>query len=162
MKLSLSQSCSYFPLTSHHLLELLTTINEADNLFTCKFLTSLFSFFSGQYGESSNGTCSPCQSSCKQCDSVEPNKCTSCPMGKFFYMHQCISSDQCPTGTFANTTSGICENCQLGCTSCSHSSSLKCLACSEGFVMHKSQCLMRCPEGTFPRHSNRSALECLL
>ena len=119
----------------------------------------MFFPLSGQFGESSNGTCARCQSSCKQCDPVVPTKCTNCPVDKFLHMHQCISAKQCPTGTYANTTSGSCENCPVGCASCNFTSGLKCLACSEGFVMYKSQCLMRCPQGTFPRHSNRSGWE---
>lgn len=109
--------------------------------------------FLGQYGESSNGTCVACLSSCKHCDAIEPTKCTSCREGKFLHVHQCLSAEHCPTGTFPNSTSSICENCQVGCASCSHSSSLECQSCSEGFVKYKSQCLIRCPEGTFPRNS---------
>lgn len=120
------------------------------------YISCFFFHLTGQFGESSNGTCAHCQSSCKHCDPVQPTKCISCPEGKFIHMHQCMSAKQCPTGTYANTTSGICDDCPVGCSSCSLTSGLKCLACSEGFVMHKSQCLMRCPEGTFPRHSNRS------
>lgn len=114
-----------------------------------------FVLFTGQYPESSNRTCTPCRSLCKQCSPVDPDKCTSCPAGKFLHEHQCISAEQCPVGTYANTTTEACESCPVGCASCGLMSDLKCLACSEGFVLYKSECLMRCPEGTFPKNSNR-------
>ena len=118
-----------------------------------KIWIDLMDVILGQYGKSSNGTCVPCLSSCKHCDAIAPTKCTSCQEGKFLHLHQCLSAEQCPTGTFPNVTSWICENCPVGCASCSHSSGLECQSCSEGFVSYKSQCLIRCPEGTFPRNS---------
>ena len=124
---------------------------------SCQVMTVFH--FTGQYAESSNRTCTPCRSLCKQCNPVDPDKCTSCPAGHFLHAHQCLSANQCPVGTYANTATATCENCPIGCASCSHASDLKCLACSEGFVMYKSKCLMRCPEGTFPNNSNRSALD---
>ena len=124
---------------------------------TCTKINFVF-FFTAQY-PSSKGICTPCPSLCKQCNPEDPQKCTSCPVGKFLHEHQCVAADQCPVGTYANSTSEACENCPTGCTSCSYASDLKCLNCSKGFVMFKSECLMRCPEGTFPRHSNRLGLD---
>lgn len=111
--------------------------------------------FTGQYPEPFNRTCTSCLSPCKQCNPLDPNKCISCPSGKFIYNHQCISGDHCPVGTYANTTTETCEDCPVGCTSCSSSSDLQCLTCSNGFVLYDTSCITRCPEGTFPQHSNR-------
>lgn len=108
----------------------------------------------GHYPEPINKTCTPCSSSCKQCNPLDPNKCTSCPSGNFLFHHECLSGSQCPEGTYANTTTQTCKNCPVGCTSCTSESDLQCLGCSRGFVLYKAKCLMRCPEGTFPLHSN--------
>ena len=121
----------------------------------CIKMTIICWHFTGQYPEPFNRTCTSCLSPCKQCNPLDPNKCISCPSGKFLYNHQCISGDHCPVGTYANTTTETCEDCPVGCTSCSSSSDLQCLTCSNGFVLYDTSCITRCPEGTFPQHSNR-------
>lgn len=52
----------------------------------------------------------------------------------------CMS--RCPTGTFANKTSGRCEECSKGCVMCQDGG--QCQRCRSGLHLQKGECVVEC------------------
>ncbi len=64
-----------------------------------------------------------CSSICKTCSST--TFCTSCYTSTYLYNGSCLAT--CPNGTFANTTSLVCDLCIWPCGNCQ--STIFCLSC---------------------------------
>ena len=51
-----------------------------------------------------------------------------------------------------------CKECPKHCTSCFDTN--KCLLCESPYVLHGSQCISKCPAGTYKDHSLKQCLPC--
>ncbi|XP_051950681.1 proprotein convertase subtilisin/kexin type 5-like [Xyrauchen texanus] len=91
--------------------------------------------------------CEMCHSSCWSCSGHKENQCNSCEKGMFLTNNQmCVSV--CPHETYANQTSGHCEDCLSGCLMCQDSH--YCLKCKSGFgelYLQEGKCVAECKRG---------------
>ncbi|EFO62738.1 VSP [Giardia lamblia P15] len=88
--------------------------------------------------------CVQCGEGCSECSADTPAQCTACFNGKYLNTNTCVDSNQCPSGTYADSYSGKCETCAAGtsggsdqtiagitdCTICSLDEANKRLVCS--------------------------------
>ena len=96
-----------------------------------------------------NGTCGPCDTSCKTCAN-NPYNCTSCNTASSLpYLLNNLCLSQCPQTYYNNIGSGLCSLCSsvsgLNCRNCSSIST--CLSCDVGFVFYQQSCLNYTPYG---------------
>uniref|UniRef100_A0A8D3DY87 Proprotein convertase subtilisin/kexin type 5b n=1 Tax=Scophthalmus maximus TaxID=52904 RepID=A0A8D3DY87_SCOMX len=68
--------------------------------------------------------------------------------GTFLTARQTCMS-RCPPGTFANKTSGQCEDCSEGCCASCHGNSSHCLSCESHHFLLEHSCRSHCPEGYY-------------
>ncbi|TRZ25690.1 hypothetical protein HGM15179_001409 [Zosterops borbonicus] len=98
-----------------------------------------------------------CDSSCMTCEKY-PDKCTSCPEGKFLIHNTCVPV--CPLKYFGEVASGKCEMCGDGCEVCSDQ--WHCQKCqaeqNQPLFLHNGKCLQECPEGYF--NDSETCKEC--
>ena len=96
--------------------------------------------------------CFNCTGSCSTCTSS--SFCTSCAT---LFLNSvagtCVNASNCPSGTYGNSTSMSCANCQLPCTTCSQSAT-NCTACQSGYLYYNNLCVTNCPSGMFQSSSN--------
>lgn len=64
-----------------------------------------------------NNICVICFDPCMTCINTASN-CTSCKSNLFLYDNQCVASQNCPTGTYGNTSNYQCTACVSPCASC--------------------------------------------
>lgn len=84
---------------------------------------------------------------CSTCTSV--NFCTGCLSNYLNVLTgQCVIGSACPSATYPNDTSKLCDSCPTGCTVCI--SLANCSSCNSAiYIFYNYQCLVSCPGGTF-------------
>ncbi|XP_032227541.1 proprotein convertase subtilisin/kexin type 6 isoform X2 [Nematostella vectensis] len=97
----------------------------------------------------SNGICKSCDPGCTTCSTSDPKKCTFCAKGRFLQNYACVTADQCPAGTYANVTERICDLCYGTCAECTGAADHMCTACTDGYHLMGSRCVVQCPEKMF-------------
>lgn len=101
-----------------------------------------------------------CHISCKNCVIDGIRGCTECFEGTYLWEGQCVSD--CPTGTYADSLAGKCNECPLICTACL--SATRCTSCASGYYMitGKETCvnINSCPDGTYPDGELRTCKKC--
>lgn len=105
------------------------------------------------YYPDESGICNRCYGLCKTCSSKY--FCLTCLAG-FVYDGYCYSS--CPLGTYANTTMGTCNACDVVCSECLLKETY-CTKCSGGLFVYKGTCSSECPTGTY--EDNGECLTCI-
>ena len=139
----------------------------------------LLSCPTGYFAESATYTCNQCYQatagsslkSCGTCYGGSSSNCLTCQdTSTFLYQGTCLKV--CPPGTYANTTTLVCEPCfrgstathpQYSCSTCDGPSSTDCLSCSSGVLYYptNSSCLSRCPSiGWYSDYLNNSCNTC--
>ena len=139
----------------------------------------LLSCPTGYFAESATYTCNQCYQatagsslkSCGTCYGGSSSNCLTCQdTSTFLYQGTCL--EVCPPGTYANTTTLVCEPCfrgstathpQYSCSTCDGPSSTDCLSCSSGVLYYptNSSCLSRCPSiGWYSDYLNNSCNTC--
>ncbi|XP_076025577.1 proprotein convertase subtilisin/kexin type 5-like, partial [Genypterus blacodes] len=96
------------------------------------------------------GQCESCHSTCESCTGGGREDCSSCSSGRYLTAHQSCSS-RCPSGTFANRTSGQCDDCLPGCVVCQDGQ--RCQRCRSGYTqlyLQAGVCVVECQRG-FPQ-----------
>lgn len=97
-----------------------------------------------------NGLCSQCTSPCQTC-STALSICTKCLTNLIPNVYltgsTCVIASACPYGTYANSTTNVCESCVSPCTACSSIS--YCLACIIGQNLYNGNCILNCPQGYY-------------
>jgi hypothetical protein len=79
--------------------------------------------------------CETCHPTCQGCNGPTARECTACTNSTYLFEQECRA--QCPTGTFADNTTNICEPCTAAVSTCLFftTPSLKCLLCSVHHVL---------------------------
>jgi proprotein convertase subtilisin/kexin type 5 len=72
-------------------------------------------------------------------------------LGIQYYLYGTTCQATCPSGTYANSTSYVCANCNVYCTVCTGSSASSCSACANysgtSYYLSGSICTATCPSG---------------
>lgn len=66
---------------------------------------------------------------CKTCDGGSTSNCLSCNSGRFLTSKKCLTS--CPDGTWADSSSNKCTNCDDTCSTCWGAGTDKCFSCKK-------------------------------
>jgi len=87
----------------------------------------------GYYADAGN-ICLACTSPCSTCQ-LDSISCLSCSSPRFFnsLTKTCVTSANCPFGTYADSTTSKCLACGLSCSGCTVQST-NCLACANGYI----------------------------
>ncbi|XP_032069732.1 proprotein convertase subtilisin/kexin type 5-like [Thamnophis elegans] len=88
--------------------------------------------------------CIPCPEGCLNCNSGNPETCTSCIHNYYMYNQQCYRT--CPQTTVPDDNSPICIECQPNCQSCDR---YQCYWCKEGFFLLGGTCVRDCGAGFY-------------
>jgi hypothetical protein len=108
-----------------------------------------------KYFQDSGNICSACSLTCLTC-SGSSVYCTSCYNGTYLSsrLNSCVSSTQCETYQYADSSTWKCTNCSVSCSGCSVNSS-NCAACATGYIVDVTygttlpgRCTNVCPSGT--------------
>lgn len=119
-----------------------------------------------------NSQCYSCDASCKTCFGPQALDCASCFKGAniflpgFVHPYRAVYNNlyicaagyfldqegscvlQCPSGSFANSATQLCEECSPNCESCVDNSD-NCISCSRSgnkLFLHRGRCWTNCPE----------------
>ncbi|BGP47327.1 hypothetical protein JCM10450v2_003179 [Rhodotorula kratochvilovae] len=107
-----------------------------------------------------DGTCASCPSSFAKCSSA--TVATACSDGFFLSSGQCVTKENCPTNTFANTATKRCAACaDKDASSCSDAGKTSALTCTTKFLFG-GQCLSAndVPNGYYPKSDTNTAAPC--
>lgn len=107
----------------------------------------------GNFGEvdgSGAYVCSPCDSSCDGC-SITSTNCINCASSSYFRKigsNEC--TNDCGTGYYGATATGLCTVCPIGCTACSLGTEVTCSACQavagvNYYLNDGKYCVSACP-----------------
>ncbi|KAF0041091.1 hypothetical protein F2P81_006989 [Scophthalmus maximus] len=105
------------------------------------------------YEDWGRGLCLSCPAPCTDCRS--DTRCLVCQPGYFlhgYFLDQdssCVV--QCPSGSYANSATQLCEDCTPNCEACVGTSD-NCIGCAKGSnkqFLHQGRCWLNCPEGFF-------------
>ena len=106
-----------------------------------------------------DGTCANCITPCYSC--LNSTFCYSCSSDSIFYLlaskGQCL--DTCPAGTYAQTTSLNCQNCDPNCVTCSGSAT-NCISCAAGQYLVSNGSCLSCAKGKYYNSSLNSCETC--
>lgn len=85
---------------------------------------------------------------CLACGS-DGRRCSRCEQGLWVSENDtCV--DTCSSGHHGNASSGACEPCSARCRECEDGPSDDvCVVCADGLLLHNTECVGRCPSGTF-------------
>jgi hypothetical protein len=72
--------------------------------------------------------------------------CYSCNPNTFLLVDKCVTASECPNGTYPDTDTWKCEECNYYCSVCFDDSLNNCLECRNGYYFVLP--LMRCVEST--------------
>ncbi|CAB1446721.1 unnamed protein product [Pleuronectes platessa] len=102
--------------------------------------------------EGGNSECHTSDASCKICFGPQAQDCSSCFKVHIFTGYildqdrSCVA--QCPSGSYANTATQLCEDCSPNCEACIDTSD-NCDNCTKGsyrLFVHQGHCWSNCPE----------------
>ena len=100
----------------------------------------------GFYKHTPTYYCLRCQSECELCTGY--NNCTKCSFN--FYLNrinsECVRGELCPSGTYPESTSRLCMNCNYMCQTCVGPGPTECIKCNfiRGFIKKKSEIVSGC------------------
>ncbi|KTF75021.1 hypothetical protein cypCar_00027139 [Cyprinus carpio] len=107
----------------------------------------------GSFGSKESGHCETCPQGCAQCQ--DEQLCTRCQAARksplYLQAGQCVR--KCTRGY---PVGQVCKSCASGCTSCENAT--HCLSCEETLLLHKHECVERCPPGHTVR--NGECVQC--
>ncbi|XP_016148018.1 proprotein convertase subtilisin/kexin type 5-like [Sinocyclocheilus grahami] len=108
----------------------------------------------GGFGSKESGHCETCPQGCAQCQ--DEQLCTRCQSARknplYLQAGQCVR--KCTRGY---PVGQVCKSCASGCTSCEKNAT-HCLNCEETLLLHKHECVERCPPGHTVR--NGECVQC--
>ena len=118
------------------------------------------------YSDISTHICQLCDSTCATCSTAGSNYCLSCKPNFFLQTltgpAQCLSN--CPSHTYPDTLTNVCQNCDISCETCQNSGSDFCQSCNGTKMLQSStgpsQCLTSCPTHTFACSSPNICKSC--
>ena len=112
----------------------------------------------GYWEDTTNHICALCDTSCAVCLDGTNTRCSSCNPGYFLQQGSTICLDSCPAGSWPNSRSSTCENCDISCAICSSSDNTQCSACNPGYFLQPSStiCLSTCPDHYYTNTSFNS------
>ncbi|EFO65066.1 High cysteine membrane VSP-like protein [Giardia lamblia P15] len=78
--------------------------------------------------------CRRCHDNCKTCVGEGPERCLTCPSGKYLSpiyknIGVCVDASQCGYGMYGDPYSHKCTSCSAGCATCKNSEEDKCTSC---------------------------------
>ncbi len=116
----------------------------------CSPLSNCLGTTSCSTGPTTDRTCDiSCEDNCADCADV--NTCTACSSNYFLKSSDCVTSDNCGAGFFADTSKDpdSCTACENNCDTCSDSAT--CTACSSNYFLKSSDCVTsgNCGAGFF-------------
>jgi hypothetical protein len=83
--------------------------------------------------------CVKCNTACKTCVLEKASDCIECADGYFLYNKECISTLNCPTGTFYDSLNNTCVKCNINyCAECSLLN--QCKRCNRGYNLENGEC----------------------
>ncbi|EGR31614.1 zinc finger lsd1 subclass family protein, putative [Ichthyophthirius multifiliis] len=90
----------------------------------------------------------PCSSPCFECITND-TKCTKCTGSYFLNDFQCVTSNLCPSGKYAEIKTNKCEFCDTKiCKTCTETPK-KCTSCPIGAFLQDNTCKSNCSKGTY-------------
>eukprot|EP01022_Parablepharisma_sp_SALTPOND_P012507 TRINITY_DN1609_c0_g2_i1.p1 TRINITY_DN1609_c0_g2~~TRINITY_DN1609_c0_g2_i1.p1 ORF type:complete len:1244 (+),score=61.49 TRINITY_DN1609_c0_g2_i1:84-3815(+) len=104
-----------------------------------------------------NNACINCNSPCETCNST--TTCLSCRSPFYLKLNttSCVSVLECPTGTYPDNSTQVCQNCHESCLECAGPGNDRCLTCDATKGVAKIQegtgkcSLVICPTGYFTK-----------
>ncbi|XP_022108203.1 furin-like, partial [Acanthaster planci] len=113
----------------------------------------------GYFTDDSIRKCVRCNPSCKTCDGLSSQDCTSCYENRFLYDDSTCDS-HCPYTTYTDRSDWRCKDCHSSCRSCSGPGARACETCDGDLFWSDNQCLSDCPSGTFGDEGEQQCLRC--
>ena len=89
--------------------------------------------------------CELCHRNCSTC-SRHPENCDKCRKGFFHNGTTCI--EQCPFGTYADSSNGICLPCNAKCLTCKEQPD-NCQSCVSPYLHNGTHCVNKCPDNMY-------------
>ena len=110
--------------------------------------------YDGGYFFQVTPTCVRCyEKTCKTCEWINPDICTSCAEGQLLITYEdgstkCLNT--CPSNYIPNTETGTCEKCEFPCKECAENPNY-CITCENPYKLIANTCVSNCPENTAER-----------
>ncbi|CAF98316.1 unnamed protein product [Tetraodon nigroviridis] len=104
-----------------------------------------------------NGVCQPLSCDMGQVQDPDTGECINCEMGcktcstGYFLDPEGSCVLRCPSGSFANSATQLCEECSPNCEACVDNSD-NCISCSKSgskLFLHQGRCWSNCPDGSY-------------
>ena len=101
----------------------------------------------GYWRDTTSNICMECDISCSVCSDGTNTQCSSCKAGYFLQVGSTTCLTSCANGTWPNSTSNLCLNCDVSCVACTGPENTQCSACKPGYFLQPSStsCLSTCP-----------------
>ena len=109
----------------------------------------------GTYQDMDSMKCEPCPNTCLTC--LSATECTSCLSGNFLVPDEmvCVTFNNCPMGTYPDTSTSICTRCHRTCLTCIGPDDQSCRSCNvtKGYMeltTYVGPCkLLTCSQGSY-------------
>jgi hypothetical protein len=126
------------------------------NCVTCSTTsTNCTSCVSGKVVDPVSKQCVNCYVTCATCTGLSSNNCSTCKTGTTPVTGVC----GCPTTSFMNLTTGLCNTCDTNCKTCDGSAS-SCTSCNNGLYLSGQLCLQCNPSNCLTCSSATYCLSC--
>ncbi|XP_035245707.1 extracellular matrix protein FRAS1-like isoform X1 [Anguilla anguilla] len=107
-----------------------------------------------QHYKDAHGRCRGCHPSCYSCNGPQRSDCTCClnPEGVLSPHSNGVIHSTYISGCkdhFYLASDKFCRECHTSCLQCTGSSSMNCTSCPSLSILHRGQCLHRCPQGYY-------------
>lgn len=118
------------------------------------------------YPDSSTNTCKPCNPFCSVCTGPTTSECSQCASGFYLILGttNCVISTSCPTGTYPDSLTNVCQTCHTYCSICTGPAATQCTQCAPGFFLQQgtTNCVIStsCPSGTYPDTTTNTCQTC--
>ena len=107
-------------------------------------------------------SCTDCDASCATCSGPSASECTDCPSGFTLVSGECRCSSgcTCPTGTYHDSVSLLCEACDVSCGECSGSLDTECTSCKNNMSFDSSSGECGCDSGSYLGSGDYTCYNC--
>ena len=102
----------------------------------------------GTWPNSINNMCMDCDIACSTCTNAAHTQCSACSTGYFLQPNSTICLNSCPDGTWSNSASNTCIECDISCAECTGPGNTQCSVCEPGYFLQPDStiCLSTCPD----------------
>ena len=112
-----------------------------------------------------NGSCQSCHFTCKTCNGLNENNCTSChkPQYKLSSSGECVFHPNCSSAQYFEHRVLGCKSCHRTCLECSGRKESDCTTCSDARILVRGKCVDKtdlCSEGEYYSEATGSCALC--